>query len=70
MGEMDCEVEKIIGKKIVRGEAKYLLKWVGFSPKYNSWEPAGNLNCPELMEDFENRNAIAFYGKCKSHTYT
>lgn len=66
MAEKKYEVEKIIGKRFVRGKAQYRLKWDGFSTKYNSWEPAEYLSCSELLEDFEKRNVIVFCGKFTS----
>lgn len=47
------EVEKIIKKREKNGNVSYLLKWVGFNKSYNSWEPAENLDCEELINDFE-----------------
>ena len=39
--EGEYEVEKICGKKITSsGELKYLVKWVGYSEKESTWEPA------------------------------
>lgn len=47
-------VEKIVGKRTSsNGRTEYYLKWVGFSSKSNTWEPKENLNCPELLKEFE-----------------
>ncbi|KAJ6647521.1 hypothetical protein Bhyg_02744 [Pseudolycoriella hygida] len=27
-------------------------KWRGWLPKYDSWEPEENLNCPDLIEKY------------------
>lgn len=35
---------------------QYLLKWVGYSKP--TWEPDENLNCQELIEDFEISRAV------------
>ncbi|GAA5893458.1 uncharacterized protein JCM6883_003524 [Sporobolomyces salmoneus] len=34
-------------------EYRYLIKWLGYSSKDNTWEPASNLNCPELLAAYE-----------------
>lgn len=34
---------------------QYLLKWEGQDSGENSWEKASDLNCPELIQDFETR---------------
>lgn len=46
-------VEKILKKRIVKGDTQYLIKWQNYSNKYNSWEPQENLMCPELIKSYE-----------------
>lgn len=43
--EEEYEVESIIGKKyFANGIMRYLVKWEGYSDKYNTWEPIENLD--------------------------
>jgi histone-lysine N-methyltransferase SUV39H len=51
--ENEYEVETIRNRKIINGETFYLLKWKGYEEKYNTWEPDSNLNCPELIKEYE-----------------
>ena len=46
-------VEKIVKKRVVEGRIQYLLKWVGYPDSENTWEPEDNLDCPDLIEQFE-----------------
>ena len=50
------EVEIIMGKRKRRGRTEYLVKWKGWdSPEDNSWEPLKNLECQDLIGEFEAR---------------
>jgi hypothetical protein len=36
-------VEEILGYRTVRGEKQALIKWLGWSDKYNSWVPVSRV---------------------------
>ena len=46
-------VERIINKKITNNKVYYYLKWHGYPESENTWEPEENLNCPNLIKEFE-----------------
>ncbi|XP_076871584.1 E3 SUMO-protein ligase CBX4-like isoform X2 [Brachyhypopomus gauderio] len=54
-GEHVFAVESIEKKRIRKGRFEYLVKWRGWSPRYNTWEPEENILDPRLLVAFQNR---------------
>lgn len=54
-GSDEYVVEEIQGKKIVAGKIHYFLKWKGYNENENTWEPKDHLDCPDLIEAYENK---------------
>uniref|UniRef100_A0A5S6QC01 Chromo domain-containing protein n=1 Tax=Trichuris muris TaxID=70415 RepID=A0A5S6QC01_TRIMR len=56
---LECEyvVERIVDKRLVDGKTQYLLKWQGYTDEDNTWEPEENLDCKDLITDFETKYA-------------
>ena len=51
--EEEYVVEQVIKHKITKkNRVEFFLKWKGFSTEDNTWEPAENLNCPELINAY------------------
>ena len=48
------EIEKIVSKKKIDNKYIFLIKWVGYSSKDNTWEPYENIkNYNEMIKKFE-----------------
>ena len=51
--DLDFEVEALIDKRSHHGVTEYKVLWRGYSEEAASWEPVENLNCPDLIQEYE-----------------
>ncbi|KAL4232986.1 M-phase phosphoprotein 8 [Mactra antiquata] len=50
------EVEKIIGKSKIKGLVVYKVRWKGYGPADDTWEPVENFeSCQDLIEEFNEK---------------
>lgn len=46
-------------------QVEYYLKWIGYNNRANTWEPEENLDCDEMLIEFERSMAKFVLGKFK-----
>jgi len=49
--------EKILKKRYKKGRLEYLVKWQGYSSKYNTWEPSKNILDERLLQMFKSQSS-------------
>ena len=63
-GQEEYEVERVINSRIRRGSLEFLIRWKGYGPEEDTWEPSRNLeNAREEIEKFYHDNPNASRGK-------
>lgn len=59
-GKPEYEVEDILDSRIRYRKLQYLVRWKGYGPEENSWEPVDNLaGAPELISEFHEKHPSA-----------
>ncbi|XP_075158934.1 uncharacterized protein LOC142232099 isoform X2 [Haematobia irritans] len=53
--EEEWEVDKIIDYAEEKKGRIFRIRWKGFGPKHDTWEPEENLNCHDIIEKFMKR---------------
>ena len=59
-GEEEFEVEAVLDCRRRRNQVQYLIKWRGYGPENNSWEPGGNIHAQRLVQAFKNSHPDKF----------
>ena len=61
-GHEEYEVEKILDSRHYRKQLQYLVRWKGYGPKDDSWEPVKNLSgAKELITEFHQAHPQAIH---------
>ena len=54
-GQLEWEVERVLGSQRRHNQLQYLIRWKGFSEAHDSWEPLTHINTDSLIEDFHQK---------------
>jgi hypothetical protein len=54
-GDPEFEVEQIVRTRRIgkKKTLQYKIRWKGYSPAHDSWEPASQVHAPNLIEEFQ-----------------
>jgi RNase H-like domain found in reverse transcriptase/Reverse transcriptase (RNA-dependent DNA polymerase)/Integrase zinc binding domain/Chromo (CHRromatin Organisation MOdifier) domain/Integrase core domain len=58
--EAEYEVEQIVNKRTRNGHTEYLIRWKGYEDEDNTWEPTGNLHCPDKIREYQENLGTRF----------
>lgn len=59
-GDVEYEVEEILNSRLNRGHLEFLVRWKGYSPAHDSWEPEANVvHAPALIRAFYRKYPLA-----------
>ena len=54
------EVQSILGQRVIRGKAQYLVRWKGYDSTSDTWEPLENLTgCKRKLEQWDLKKSQA-----------
>ena len=55
----ECTVEVIKKSRVRKGAVQYLVKWAGYSNKHNQWLDLDDMDCDELIAEFDAASALS-----------
>lgn len=67
--EEEYEVQDIMDHKEVKGKLLYKIRWKGYGPSGDTWEPVQTLSCPDILDKYNKKNKLDG-GKRKSDSKT
>lgn len=56
-GENEWEVDKVVGARKQKGNTEYLIRWKGCAASSDTWEPEWNVNCPDAIAKYLEKDA-------------
>jgi Chromo (CHRromatin Organisation MOdifier) domain len=54
-GELEWEVEQILGDRTYRKKKQYLIQWKGYAPAHDSWQDESDIHALELIEAYKQK---------------
>ena len=58
-GQLEYEVDHIVDHKRTGDTLEFLVRWKGYTPSDDTWEPESNLkNCPKILKQYKSSSAF------------
>ena len=58
LGDEEYDVKKILDHRSMVDDSKYLVRWKGYGPNDDSWEPSSSLSCPTKVQQYYRRKRL------------
>ena len=67
-GDEQYDIDSVLAvRQSSKRRREFLVKWLGYGPEHNTWEPEGNLtNCSEVLQAFWDSQGSATPGTAKN----
>ena len=59
---VEYEVKLIKKRRVQHGQVQYLAKWKGYNNRFDAWRSVDELNCDDLISDYESTHGVALIG--------
>ncbi|CAK1552202.1 unnamed protein product [Leptosia nina] len=70
LGDSVYAAERIMKKRIRKNKVEYYVKWKGWKPKHNTWEPEENILDPRLIQSFERGEELRRQGRKREREHS
>ncbi|CAB3241977.1 unnamed protein product [Arctia plantaginis] len=70
LGDSVYAAERIMKKRIRKNKVEYYVKWKGWKPKHNTWEPEENILDPRLIESFNRGEELRRQGRKREREHS
>ncbi|XP_049866982.1 chromobox protein homolog 7 [Pectinophora gossypiella] len=70
LGDSVYAAERIMKKRIRKNKVEYYVKWKGWKPKHNTWEPEENILDPRLIQSFERGEEVRRQGRKREREHS
>ncbi|KAI5638556.1 hypothetical protein NE865_08873 [Phthorimaea operculella] len=70
LGDSVYAAERIMKKRIRKNKVEYYVKWKGWKPKHNTWEPEENILDPRLIQSFERGEELRRQGRKRERDHS